>query len=155
MICRRRCLSFFAFLKKIRHSAIIVERFFRTFYEKSEIPIDKRHIMCYTTKAQKESTSYRGVEQLVARRAHNPEVRRFKSPPRNQQKTHFCLPTKVLFLNDVCLRQMMLATPMMTASPNDVCLTAHWANIASLRNVVEQHHICEANASYRRRRCII
>jgi hypothetical protein len=46
---------------------------------------------------------------------------------------------------------MMLATPMMTASPNDVCLTAHWANIASLRNVVEQHHICEANASYRRK----
>ena len=35
---------------------------------------------------------------------------------------------------------MMLATPMMTASPNDVCLTAHWANIASLRNEVEQHH---------------
>ena len=30
---------------------------------------------------------YRGVEQLVARRAHNPEVRRFKSPPRNQKKT--------------------------------------------------------------------
>jgi len=35
---------------------------------------------------------------------------------------------------------------MMTASPNDVrfandvCLTAHWANIASLRNAVEQHH---------------
>ena len=34
---------------------------------------------------------------------------------------------------DVCLRQKMLAPPMMTASPNDVCLTAHWANIASLR----------------------
>jgi len=46
---------------------------------------------------------------------------------------------------------MMLATPMMTATPNDVCLTAHWANIASLRNEVEQHHICEANASYRRK----
>ena len=29
---------------------------------------------------------------------------------------------------------------MMTATPNDVCLTAHWANIASLRNAVEQHH---------------
>ena len=29
---------------------------------------------------------YRGVEQLVARRAHNPEVRRFKSPPRNQKR---------------------------------------------------------------------
>jgi len=35
---------------------------------------------------------------------------------------------------------MMLASPMMTASPNDVCLTAHWANIASLRHEVEQHH---------------
>ncbi|MBR2988192.1 MAG: hypothetical protein IKC64_00535 [Clostridia bacterium] len=58
---------------------------------------------------------------------------------------------KGAFLNDVCLRQMMLATPMMTATPNDVCLTAHWANIASLRNAVEQHHICEANASYRRK----
>ena len=29
------------------------------------------------------------------------------------------------FFNDVCLRQMMLAMPMMTALPNDVCLTAH------------------------------
>ena len=30
---------------------------------------------------------------------------------------------------------------MMTVTPNDVvCLTAHWANIASLRNEVEQHH---------------
>ena len=28
---------------------------------------------------------YRGVEQLVARRAHNPEVVRFKSHPRNQK----------------------------------------------------------------------
>jgi hypothetical protein len=32
----------------------------------------------------------------------------------------------VLFLNDVCLRQLMLAAPMMTAAPNDVCLAAHW-----------------------------
>ena len=28
-----------------------------------------------------------------------------------QQKTHVCLPTKVRFLNDVCLRQMMTASP--------------------------------------------
>ena len=62
--------------------------------------------------------------------------RGFESHTLRQQKTHFCLPTKVRFLNDVCL-------------------AAHWANIASLRNGVEQHHICEANASYRRRRCII
>ena len=33
--------------------------------------------------------------------------------------------TKVRFLNDVCLRQMMWATPMMFAETNDVCLTAH------------------------------
>ena len=48
--------------------------------------------------------------------------------------------TKVRFLNDACLRQMMLAAPMMTASPNDVWLrhilwqTSHhcgtkWSNI--------------------------
>ena len=57
-----------------------------------------------------------------------------------QQKTHFCLPTKVRFLNDVCLRQMMTATPNDVRCANDVCQTAHWANIASLRNAVEQHH---------------
>ena len=31
---------------------------------------------------------YRGVEQMVARRAHNPEVVRFKSHPRNQKRFH-------------------------------------------------------------------
>ena len=60
--------------------------------------------------------------------------------------------TKVHFLNDVCLRQMMTATPNDVRFANDVCLAAHWANIASLWNAVEQHHICEANTSYRRRR---
>ena len=39
--------------------------------------------------------SYRGVEQMVARRAHNPEVVRFKSHPRNQttppRRVSFCL----------------------------------------------------------------
>jgi hypothetical protein len=53
--------------------------------------------------------------------------------------------TKVRFLNDVCVRQMMLAPPMMTATPNDECLMAHWANIASLRNEVEQHHYAKHN----------
>ena len=67
----------------------------------------------------------------------------------SQQKTRFCLPTKVRFLNDVCLRQMMTASPNDVRYANDVCLTAHWANVASLRNEVEQHHICKANASYR------
>ena len=44
----------------------------------------------------------------------------------------------VFFLNDVCLWQMMLALPMMTAAPNDVCLTAHWANIISPQAM---HHL--------------
>ena len=61
----------------------------------------------------------------------------FESLTLRQQKTHFCLPTKVRFLNDVCLRQMMLAPPMMTASPNDVCLTAHWG----------KHRIIESETS--------
>ena len=38
---------------------------------------------------------------------------------------------------------------MMAATPNDVAALMYGANIASLRNEVEQHHICEANASYR------
>ena len=51
------------------------------------------------------------------------------------------------FLNDVCPSSLCeLYGKMMTAPPNDVrfandvCLTAHWANIASLRHEVAQHH---------------
>jgi len=43
---------------------------------------------------------------------------------------------------------MMLATPMMTASPNDVCLTGHWG----------KHRIMAERsgaASYLRSKCII
>ena len=70
------------------------------------------------------------------------------------EKSH--LRKQMAFFNDVCLRQMMTATPNDVRYANDVCLAAHFmANIASLRNEVEQHHICEANASYRRRRCFI
>ncbi len=36
------------------------------------------------------------------------------------KKVSFVYRTKETFLNDVCLRQMMLAPPMMTASPDDV-----------------------------------
>ena len=36
------------------------------------------------------------------------------------------------FLNDVCLRKMMLALPDDVRFANDVCLAVHWANIASL-----------------------
>ncbi|MBQ8268833.1 MAG: hypothetical protein IJZ24_04025, partial [Clostridia bacterium] len=80
-----------------------------------------------------------------------------------QQKTHFCLPTKVRFLNDVCQSsQSELYGKMMTATPNDVrfandvCLRHIGANITSLRNEVEQHHfersekhhIAAGNASF-------
>ena len=73
----------------------------------------------------------------------------------SQQKTHFCLVTKVRFLNDVCLRQMMLAPPMMTASPNDVCLTAHDGkhHIIATKgsNIIfakQMHHIAAGDASF-------
>ena len=52
------------------------------------------------------------------------------------------------FLNDVCLRQMMLAVPMMTASPNDVCLTAHRGKH---RIIAERSEA----TSYLRSKCII
>ena len=83
-------------------------------------------------------------------------TRKFKSCYPCQQKTHFCLVTKVRFLNDVCLRQMMLATPMMTASPNDTWLrhileqTSHhcgtqWSNIIFAK---QMHHIAVGDASF-------
>ena len=49
----------------------------------------------------------------------------FESLSLRHQKTHFCLVTKVRFLNDVCLRQMMLATPNDVRYANDACLRAH------------------------------
>ena len=59
------------------------------------------------------------------------------------------------FLNDVCLWQMMLATPVMTASPNDAWLrhilrqTSHhcvtkWSNIIFAK---QMHHIAVGDAS--------
>ena len=66
----------------------------------------------------------------------------------SQQKALLSL-DKSAFLNDVCLRQMMLATPMMTATPNDAWLrhilwqTSHhcetkWSNIilSEAKNII-------------------
>jgi len=88
----------------------------------------------------------RRAERRTERRAkRREEVQIWPSQP---TKTHFCLPTKVRFLNDVCLRQMMLASPMMTASPNDVCLTARWGkhriiatNGSNIIFAKQMHHI--------------
>ena len=42
---------------------------------RQEIGVDKGYKLCYNTQALKEcAQKYRGVEQLEARRAHNPEV---------------------------------------------------------------------------------
>ena len=50
---------------------------------------------------------------------------------------------------------MMLATPMMTASPNDACLTAHWGkrriiatNESNIIFAKQMHHIAEGDASF-------
>ena len=56
--------------------------------KKSEKGVDNGAAVCYYNLALREQSQYRGVEQLVARRAHNPEVVRFKSHPRNQRKEH-------------------------------------------------------------------
>ncbi|MBR6535017.1 MAG: hypothetical protein IKT65_05510 [Clostridia bacterium] len=59
-------------------------------------------------------------------------------------------------MNDVCLRQMMLAPPMMTASPNDAWLrhiswqTSHhcgtkWSNVIFAK---QMHHIAAGDASF-------
>ena len=69
-------------------------------------------------------------------------------PPQPTKNAPLSTKTKVRFLNDVCLRQMMLAVPMMTATPNDVCLRAHKG----------KHRIIATRSgatSYLRSKCII
>ena len=71
------------------------------------------------------------------------------------KKTSFVYWTKEVFFNDVCLRQMMLATPMMTATPNDVWLRHILGQISHHCDPREQHHICVANTSRERSECFI
>ena len=76
-------------------------------------------------------------------------------PPAPTKKSLLSTKTKVAFLNDGCLRQMMLESPMMTASPNDAWLrhilwqTSHhcgtkWSNIIFAE---QMHHIAAGDAS--------
>ena len=46
----------------------------KIFLENVKKMLDKGTALCYNQLALKESAPYRGVEQLEARRAHNPEV---------------------------------------------------------------------------------
>ena len=103
----------FLFLKKIN--------FFPCFFQKR---LDKHNQKQYNKQVRKKY-NFAALAQLDRVFGYEPKGQGFESLTPRQQKTHFCLPTKVRFLNDVCLWQMMLAVPMMTATPNDVCLTAH------------------------------
>ena len=49
--------------KKLQHAAF-----------RQKTPLDNRTALCYTIQALEVRSEYRGVEQLEARRAHNPEV---------------------------------------------------------------------------------
>ena len=94
-------------------------------------------------------------KELVLKTSDPVRDRGFESHSLRQQKTHFCLPTKVRFLNDVCLRQMMTASPNDVRFANDVWLrhilwqTSHhcktkWSNIIFAK---QMHHIAVGDAS--------
>ena len=85
----------------------------------------------------------------------HPRGQGFEPPRLHQQKTHFCLPTKVRFLNDVCLRQMMTVSPNDVRFANDVWLrhilwqpshhcNTKWCNIIFAK---QMHHIAVGEAS--------
>ncbi len=52
---------------------------------RQEKTIDKAEILCYTIRELKK---YRGIEQLEARRAHNPEAGGSSPPPATRKDTH-------------------------------------------------------------------
>ena len=104
------------------------------------IPIDGREATasCQRTKGANRK------EQLAAELAR----RGSESHHRHQQKSLICLPTNQAILNDVCLRQMMLAAPNDVRYANDVCLTAHWGK----RRIIAER---SGATSYLRSKCII
>ena len=68
------------------------------------------------------------------------------SPTGGARKKHF---ERSAFFNDVCLRQMMLASPMMTASPNDVWLRHILLQTSHHCERSEQHHYAKHNFIWR------
>ena len=91
-------------------------------YEKNKL--DRAFFLCYNNSAN-EKIIFKGVSPSGKAKDFDSFIRWFKSSYPCQQKTHFCLVTKVRFLNDVCLRQMMTASPNDVRYANDVCLRAH------------------------------
>ena len=75
----------------------------------------------------------RGRAARLARRAHNPEVRRFKSPPRNQKRKQ-SIGLLFRFWNDVFRKRNVMRTScVMTASPCDVRFASEKEHNTSLR----------------------
>jgi len=66
----------------------------------------------------------------------------------------------VRFLNDVCLWQMMTASPNDVRFANDACLTAHWQTShhcgTKWSNIIfakQMHHIATGDASFEDIQC--
>ena len=132
---------------------------FSTSHKTYQKNIDTEQKIWYTWWAwQWKPRKPKGVSPSGKAQDFDSSTRWFESSYPCQQKTHFCLPTKVRFLNDVCLRQIMLATPMMTASPNDAWLrhilwqTSHHCDQREQHHFErsEKHHIAAGDASFDR-----
>ena len=80
LLCKTVFAIFCAFRRKLSYD------FWDLFWKKPKTLLTNPKLCVILTKQN--TKLYRGVEQLVARRAHNPEVRWFKSPPRNQKQFH-------------------------------------------------------------------
>ena len=85
------------------------------------------------------------IAQLVRAPGCGPGGRGFESHYPPQKKA---LASASAFFNDVCLRQMMTASPNDVRFANDVCLTAHWGKH---RIIAERSGV----TSYLRSKCII
>ena len=117
--------------------------------------LDKTDIMWYngSVNMEKYSSGRRGVTRNLVGRESVAWVQIPPSPP--TKKEPLSTKTKVLFLNDVCLRQMMTATPNDVRCANDAWLrhilvqTSHhcgtqWSNIIFAK---QMHHIAAGDAS--------
>ena len=78
LLCKTVFAIFCAFRRKLSYD------FWELFWKKPKTLLTNPKLCVILTRQN--TKPYRGVEQSVARRAHNPEVRWFKSPPRNQKR---------------------------------------------------------------------
>ena len=84
LTCGARC-AIISFVERRRNGGTGRRPGLKIPWDENPVPVRSRFPAPIRRTLESPFGTYRGVEQLVARRAHNPEVRRFKSPPRNQQ----------------------------------------------------------------------